>query len=315
MNRVAISICIPAYKRLAFVERLLQSIAIQTFKDFEVIITDDSPDDSVAAFCANLQADFPLHHFKNPAPLGTPENWNAAIRQAKGAWIKLMHDDDWFTDENSLAKFYELSQKTSADFIFSGSLRINSGKQFGQQQLSRHGKKLLQEDPANLFQENIIGPPSVIMHRNDQQIWYDSRLKWLVDVDFYIRAIKHFKSFAFTTDPLISVGFSSEQVTVQVFHDKAVVIPETLLMLSKLDRRILNRLGNYDFAWRLMRNYNIRSFDELKELKPADDTVSVPEQFSGIIGWQRNIPQRILRIGVFSKLLMFMNYLVRKKQY
>ena len=42
-----ISICIPAYKRVNYLKRLLESVAIQTFNDYEVIITDDSDDNSV----------------------------------------------------------------------------------------------------------------------------------------------------------------------------------------------------------------------------------------------------------------------------
>ncbi|MGZ5190970.1 MAG: glycosyltransferase family 2 protein, partial [Flavisolibacter sp.] len=34
-----VSICIPAYKRPDFLIRLLDSIRVQTFKDFEVIVT------------------------------------------------------------------------------------------------------------------------------------------------------------------------------------------------------------------------------------------------------------------------------------
>ena len=36
-----ISICIPAYKHPDFLKRLLDSISIQSFKNFEVIISDD----------------------------------------------------------------------------------------------------------------------------------------------------------------------------------------------------------------------------------------------------------------------------------
>ena len=42
-QEIFISICIPAYKRSDFVKRLLNSIAIQTFKNFEVIVSDDTP--------------------------------------------------------------------------------------------------------------------------------------------------------------------------------------------------------------------------------------------------------------------------------
>jgi glycosyltransferase involved in cell wall biosynthesis len=39
-----ISICIPTYKQVDKLEVLLRSIDSQTFRDFEVIVSDDSPD-------------------------------------------------------------------------------------------------------------------------------------------------------------------------------------------------------------------------------------------------------------------------------
>ena len=97
-----ISICIPAYKRLHYLERLFRSIEIQTYKNYEVIITDDSADDTVKEFIDNYSAISNIQYYRNKNILGTPENWNEAIRKANGVWIKLMHDDDWFANENSL---------------------------------------------------------------------------------------------------------------------------------------------------------------------------------------------------------------------
>ena len=42
-----ISICIPAYKNTSFLKRLLESLLQQTYTHFEVILSDDSPDDTV----------------------------------------------------------------------------------------------------------------------------------------------------------------------------------------------------------------------------------------------------------------------------
>ena len=105
-----ISICIPAYKRIADLEKLLNSIGRQTFNNFEVIVTDDSPDDTVKNFCDNYPNKFALTYFKNNPVLGTPENWNEGIRRATGQWVKLMHDDDYFASNDSLALFVEAIQ-------------------------------------------------------------------------------------------------------------------------------------------------------------------------------------------------------------
>ena len=68
-----ISICIPAYKHIDYVERLLTSLLDQTFTDFEVIITDDSPDESVSNLVTDYSNRLNLHYFKNTKALGTPE--------------------------------------------------------------------------------------------------------------------------------------------------------------------------------------------------------------------------------------------------
>src|SRR5687767_8300464 len=92
-----VSICIPAYKNVSYLGRLLDSIAEQTFADFEVVITDDSPDNSVEDFLKNYSRIETISYYRNVPACGTPENWNAGIRKARGKWIKLMHDDDWFS--------------------------------------------------------------------------------------------------------------------------------------------------------------------------------------------------------------------------
>jgi glycosyltransferase involved in cell wall biosynthesis len=70
---VEISICIPAYKNTLFLGRLLDSIAIQTFKDYEVVVTDDSPDTTVQDFIDNYQPIKGVKYFRNSPALGTPK--------------------------------------------------------------------------------------------------------------------------------------------------------------------------------------------------------------------------------------------------
>src|SRR5690349_21816174 len=101
-SRPFISICIPAYKQRDYVERLIKSILVQTFTDFEVIITDDSPDQSIQTLAEEYQEALLIRYISNRPALGTPGNWNSAIRHARGEWIKLIHDDDWLASTTSL---------------------------------------------------------------------------------------------------------------------------------------------------------------------------------------------------------------------
>jgi glycosyltransferase involved in cell wall biosynthesis len=100
-----ISICIPAYKNASYLDVLLRSIESQTFRNYEVIVSDDSQDDEVEILCKHYSTKFSLQYHKNSPAKGSPANWNMVISLAKGEWIKMMHDDDWFAGKASLAAF------------------------------------------------------------------------------------------------------------------------------------------------------------------------------------------------------------------
>ena len=44
----------------------------------------------------------PTRYYKNSPPTNMGENFNIVLQKATGKWIKMVHDDNWFTDKNSL---------------------------------------------------------------------------------------------------------------------------------------------------------------------------------------------------------------------
>ena len=117
-----VSICIPAYNQPTNLRRALESVFLQSFKDYEVIITDDSLDNSVSIVADEFGQHTNLRYYKNKTRKDTPENWNEAVRLASGELIKILHHDDWFSDENSLADFVKmLDRNPEVDFGFSPS--------------------------------------------------------------------------------------------------------------------------------------------------------------------------------------------------
>ena len=103
-----VSICIPAYNQPDKLIYLLDSIRIQTFKNFEVIVSDDSSDNSVQQLCEQY-SDLKIQYYKNTPSKGTPQNWTYSISKAEGEWVKIMHHDDYFADRHALEKFVEFA--------------------------------------------------------------------------------------------------------------------------------------------------------------------------------------------------------------
>lgn len=306
-----ISICIPAYKNKAYVKRLLDSIAIQIYRDFEVVITDDSPDNSLADLVKQYEAEFPVRYYKNEPAAGSPANWNRAIAHAKGEWIKIMHDDDWFTDAKSLKEFYYATEEAHCQFIFSGFVNVDLEKQTKKTfVISALQEEMLRKNPLYLFRTNYIGHPSTTLIKNNLTEWFDEKIKWVVDFEFYIRRLKEEKSFLAIQKPLVNIGIGAEQITKSVFRNREVEIPENLYLLQKLGNSSLNYLFVYDYYWRLMRNLKIGSADELKTYVHE---FHVPPVIESMIRFQQKAGQGLLKkFGVYSKICMTIHYLLNR---
>ena len=105
MSSLDVSVCIPAYESPDKIIRCIKSILIQENISFEIIITDDSITDSIIEKLNELNLSNKITYLKNNQRLGSPENWNKCISFAKGRYIKIMHQDDWFYKSDSLLKF------------------------------------------------------------------------------------------------------------------------------------------------------------------------------------------------------------------
>ena len=310
MSNVFISICIPAYKRVEFLGRLLDSIAMQSYKDIEVIVSDDSPGNDVKELCDKYMNSFSLQYHKNDNALGTPENWNEAIRRAKGQWIKLMHDDDWFSSENSLLTFANAARQNNTAFIFSSYSNVFFPEQMTEQvRPSSFRMKQLQKDPVSLLSKNIIGPPSVSMHRNSGDVLYDKTIKWLVDIDFYNRRLKN-EGIYHIDELLVHVGMSKEQVTAMCHTNPNVEIPENFYFLEKTGTAHLRNILVYDAWWRLLRNFGIKNQQQLSQYVKE----LWPDIILFILKDVNKVPVGLIKVGVISKLMMTLSYLRNKKR-
>lgn len=305
-----ISICIPAYKNVNYLKRLLDSIAIQSFRNYEVVVTDDSPDDDVSDFIRSFEGIESLRYARNSVALGTPDNWNAAIRLAKGEWIKLMHDDDWFQSPESLNIFVnEISKSHEAVFIYSAysNVLLSNGARTDIR-ASQFRRLMLRNNPATLASKNIIGPPSAILYKRDE-LFYDKRLKWLVDIDFYIRFLNNRRAI-YVDKALVNIGISELQVTKTASRVKQVEVPEFCVLFEKIGFSSLRNIWVFDAWWRLLRNFSIR---HAADIESAGYKGNVPPIIKRIIGFQNCLPRVLLNFGLTSKIFMTLCYVVSYK--
>jgi glycosyltransferase involved in cell wall biosynthesis len=93
-----ISVCIPAYNRAEVLNELLQSILVQDFEDYEVVICEDAspqrPQIRAVVEALPPASRARVRYFENPSNLGYDGNLRNVIATARGDYCLLMGNDD-----------------------------------------------------------------------------------------------------------------------------------------------------------------------------------------------------------------------------
>lgn len=303
---IEVSICIPAYKNLAFTKRLLDSIAEQQYTNYEIVVSDDSPGDEIEQLLKEYHFIQPVRYFRNQPAKGTPENWNEAIRNAQGKWIKIMHNDDWFNGPGALGNFMRaVDRHPQCEFFFSAFQNIIEGTDRKEVWRCNFFDRLfLRMNPLHLFKRVYVGNPSCTLVKNGGEL-YDNRFKFVVDFEYYIRLIKKGYRYKYIGDLCLNIGFHDAQVTKYTFLVADVQIPENFVLLGKLGKRILRNPIVYDYFWRMFRNLGVNTPEQVRQYYPG----KIPVAILKVMAFQKRVKPSLLKKGIISKFLMTISYL------
>jgi hypothetical protein len=102
--RPLLSICIPQYNRTDFLLESLRSFAAQSFRDFEVCVSDDCSSDkgSTRIIETLSRSDLYYSYYLSGRNLRYDANLRSAIDMARGRFSLLMGNDDCLADRSSL---------------------------------------------------------------------------------------------------------------------------------------------------------------------------------------------------------------------
>ena len=185
-----LSILIPAYNYALGVRRIVVPLLSEGRSDIEILVHDDSSDDSVEEAIRELIGSHTcLRYVRNSPALGAVRNWNSLLQNARGKYVILIHHDDFpLSDTFTSDLLGELESHDWPDALILSCLAYDVAHRkvkpcvcnLLRQFIGRH-------HPAYLFRRNVIGPPSVLVVRRDLFEGYDPALKWLVDMEAYFR--------------------------------------------------------------------------------------------------------------------------------
>lgn len=147
MSNPKISIIVPVYNAEKYLNRCIDSILSQTFKDFEVLLVDDGSKDKSGAICdeyAKKDNRVRVFHKENG---GVSSARNVGLDEANGKYISFVDSDDWVVP----AYFAELLSLYHGDidlvecsYIYYGNEQILFKTEFVESDSEHYLEKLFQ---------------------------------------------------------------------------------------------------------------------------------------------------------------------------
>jgi predicted O-linked N-acetylglucosamine transferase (SPINDLY family)/glycosyltransferase involved in cell wall biosynthesis/predicted O-methyltransferase YrrM len=128
-----VSICIPLFNKIEYIDRTLKIAASQTYPHLEIVINDNGSTDGSDLIVKKYQASdsrIKYHRFENTLPVY--ENWQYTLLLAKGDYIHLLCADDCIAPNFIEEMMVPLLQNIQLDFtacnvspLFEGNIDLN----------------------------------------------------------------------------------------------------------------------------------------------------------------------------------------------
>ena len=157
MNKDLITIVVPVYKVEECLQKCIQSILEQTYKNIEVILVDDGSPDNSGNICdqfAKIDTRITVIHKKNG---GLSDARNKGIEKAKGKYISFIDSDDYI-ERDMIEILYKLCIENNADISMISYREIEDGIIINEN--SKYTEKIIKytniQAIKELLKDNII---------------------------------------------------------------------------------------------------------------------------------------------------------------
>jgi len=325
-----ISIVIPTYKRPKLLKKAIDSALNQdNFDDYEVIVVDNEPvnDFDKKTKTEKLLSSYntsKLFYYKNEENLGMTGNWNRCIELARGKWVTMLHDDDFFLSYylNEIKKYLNYADLIVPNKFICKNQDCSNNENHNYKNLITHKKiksnffetsKIREWD---FFWNNPVGAPIGTIFKKDKAIeigGFDDTHYPCADYYFWYKYINEFTG----------VFLKKKLVAYRILVNESLNKKTLLGFLVKdhfFRKKFLEKKQNYfnytnfdSFLLNTMISKQTKSYEKLFDYKLIDDiekklNIHITKNEKNI-----NIINLIFKVyKMNTKLINFLDYLLLK---
>lgn len=205
-----VSVIIATYNSSAFLIETLESVSKQTWKEIELIITDDCSTDDTVEVCTNWLRDTEdrftrVEILKSKINTGVPSNANRGLKSANGSWIKFLGADDtlietciednmsWIASHQGVKALFSQVNVFNNDFKSENLVETSEDDTSDPRSIMTSGRNAESQYKMLLLSDRIHYTPSVFLHRETLLSvgGFDERFKLLEDYPLWLNLTRN----------------------------------------------------------------------------------------------------------------------------
>lgn len=321
-----VSVCLPIFNGGEFLESALASVLQQTYRDLEILISDDGSDDGSFELAQELaEQDDRLVVWRNDSRLGLFPNYNECLARARGELIKPFAQDDLLRPD-AIEKMAAALERHSAAIVGAAKESLDAGPYVVDEQAETlpsgkyEGKDVIRRSLKAY--RNLVGEPvAVLFDAKHIGKGFNDNYFSLGDLEYWFRILER-GSLYYLAEPLVTFRQHPGSATSKMLEDMTWILD--FFRLGKEYKTYLDDQGiseqDYidgfiDLAGNLIdrlvveSNLSIRSLSGFKEvaffaMRRAANLAAKGREYDSVVSstsWRITEPLRNLKTKIDKK--------------
>ncbi|MEX8546204.1 MAG: glycosyltransferase family 2 protein [Mucilaginibacter sp.] len=229
MQKQLVSVIIPCYNQGIYLEKAIESILSQSYRNFEIIVVDDGSTDQTK----EVAQKYPLVKYVYQSNQGVSAARNIGIKNSTGELVVFLDADDWLLPDALFININYLIQNPEAAFV-SGAHELFYQPENKSWLIQ---KEVTENHYCNLLQGNYMGLPAVGMYQRWvlNEFQFDTNLHYCEDYDLCLQIVRKYPVVHHTA-PVAVYNFHEDSVS----SNHVEMLKYALLVLNKQKSIVLN---------------------------------------------------------------------------
>lgn len=280
-----VSVIVRTYNRPHLLRNCLESLLVQTYKNFEVMLVNDGGED-VGGLISEFEGQLNIKYTRHPARKGRSASVNTGIKNSQGQYLSFLDDDDIYYPNHLMILVMHLNNKDCKVAYTSVKKRVYKNDLASELDLANEGFCFDDDfDRDKILFRNYIPFICIMFDRSvvDEIGYFDEDMVIFEDWDYLVR-VSRLYSFLHIKETTAEDRYYNEESLPN--HNLKYNTDEWYLKLYSKHKRYINEKSLLQYTKTIAESMDDKDRQIQSLLQLMEDKDILLNQIYGSLGWQ-----------------------------